>query len=286
MKQPFPTLPAGETPPQWRSADRAAKNWAAMKVREGYVKDGISQLDLGGLAMMVCAEYGLPSHMALDLADVMMGFFPERSINARTLYRFGLYLQANRANLSKGVVVPSIDHGEITGDFWARLLCTDVFQTTSSAKGTSMWAVTFLILDTPLAGGEFATIISGKFLRGMVRVISRASREKESCLPEYVFGMRMCALLGKGSREGIVIKKIEDSLALQNKNAALRKYRWECKHAPCLSCPRGLDKCSHAIRRLSWHKVICPKCGTSVWATASGITMCNCKGVNNGTNRN
>ena len=268
----------GESPAVVKSYSAAAQKWAAEQLQGGYAQEKVTTLDLGGFALSICMDFDLPIVIALDMVDVLQSFFPDKSINPRTLFRLGLYLQANKDALKKGILVPDIDRGIIPNDFWARIQCTDIYQTFSKQKGTSVWAVTFLILDTPLAGSEFRTVISANFLKGVIRVISRGSQQKESCFPEYLLGMSTYGVLGTGSKGNLIIKKIGDATSLHNINAQLRIKRWNCKHFPCTLCPKGLDACRYAVRRVSWKKHTCPKCNKSAWLTPDGIVLCSCKG--------
>jgi len=247
----FHDLPAaGHSCPTPIIHEAEAKKTADSVMAAGFGKPGrVSPADIGVLSSHLCGLYDIPFDLVLKLSDRLEPFFKD-GITPRTLFRMGLFLHGSLQKIRDGIIPPSPDQATVPGDFWGSLQCIGMEpgKTTGIHK---IWNARFLLMDTVLAGMEFETGMPGGFVSGTIRAISRASKDKESCAPPYLYGMRFQAVLGKGTRGGMRIRKIDLKDSMINRNAKIRKQRAECSSGPCYACWKGTDQCLYAVKRFS-----------------------------------
>lgn len=204
--------------------------------------------EVGAFAAFCCVHLKLPFEASLRLAERLDPFFRGTVISKRSLFRVGLWVHAVKSSLLKGEVPPAPSQAKIAEDFPGVIQCIGL-DPLRIIKTGKLWSVSFLLLNTSLAGMEFETHMPGGFISGMLRVVSCANRDRDSCDPAYLFGMRILAVLGTSGRGGLTIKQIRKKDSLHARNSGLRKMRTECPHGPCITCPRGTNTCSYAIKR-------------------------------------
>lgn len=224
--------------------EKEAAKLAEDIISSGHGTDKPSVSDVGVVTMYICMNLNIPISIALPLTRYLEPFF-RKGINLRTVYRMGLHLYSMLDRLKEGVIEESLD---IRDDFQATLQCTGIMPIRKS-KTQQIYRCDFLILNSKHAGIEFTSDIPGGFVSGVLRVISRATRDRPSRHPMLMMGMRLSANLGRNDRRQLIIKEINKQESIAARNSEVRKHRNECPLAPCWECAKDITECRYAVKR-------------------------------------
>lgn len=271
----LPITSAGDFPPDNLKVNATrAKGLVAKADEKGFLNKEMAKVK-DQFVTFACKFFNIEMDCILVVRESLNQFIARKPIlTPEIVFRCGLYLQANRTFLTRGIVVDSIDKTRLGCEVWASIKITDVKRSHRTDRGW-IYNVECLVMNTPLAGTLFITPISSSFIKLLIRENFKAVHVA-SVYPEMLFGGLMNVALRPG-RKGLVIQKVEPNNWFSIKNSRLKQSRQNCpKGVLCVDCFKGLDRCRFAVKKKSWKRVACPFCLKDTYENEYGVTLCKC----------
>lgn len=190
------------------------------------------------LASAAAALLRMPDNRTGSLAREYALFIGDRRIDARLVFRLGIFTLANSGGILSGRDLESERRERSKRGNWEAVQVTDVMSGGFTKRGTHLWNASGVYLWGPLAGRDLFLPGSDGYFCGIVREISGA-RYSKNVAPVDLACMRFRAFMEDGG-----IRMIDGAWpSAREINSKVRRTREGCPKGPCETCTETRERC-------------------------------------------